>query len=207
MIGRLHGILLAKLAPDLLIDVQGVGYEVQVPMSCYYDLPEVGQPVTLFTHFVVREDAQLLFGFNSLDERALFRLLIKAQGVGPKMALAIMSGMSAQHFVQSVQQGDLSTLVKIPGVGKKTAERLLVEMRDRLKDFRGAEMDTGLANGKDVSMNPVFAEPTNSPRSEALSALVGLGYKDSQAQQVLKKVGQDGMSAEELIRAALKAMM
>lgn len=206
MIGRLQGILLAKMAPELLIDVQGVGYEVQVPMSCYYELPEVGQAVTLFTHFVVREDAQLLFGFNSLDERALFRLLIKAQGVGPKMALAIMSGMSASHFVQSVQQGDLTTLVKIPGVGKKTAERLLIEMRDRLKDFHGAALDTGLPARQGVAMNPILAEPQNSPRSEALSALVALGYKEQQAQQVLKKVAAEGMSAEALIRAALKAM-
>src|SRR5690554_4630221 len=203
MIGRLQGILAAKQPPELLIDVQGVGYEVQVPMTCFYDLPELGKPVTLWTHFVVREDAQLLFGFNTLDERALFRQLIKAQGVGPKMALGIMSSLSASQFINSVQQGDLTTLVKIPGVGKKTAERLLVEMRDRLKDFGGADMNTGLPGV--VAAAPVAVAV--SARDEALSALVTLGYKESVAQTMLKKVSTDGMSAEELIRAALKSML
>jgi len=203
MIGRLQGILAAKQPPELLIDVQGVGYEVQVPMTCFYDLPELGKPVTLWTHFVVREDAQLLFGFNTLDERALFRQLIKAQGVGPKMALGIMSSLSASQFINSVQQGDLTTLVKIPGVGKKTAERLLVEMRDRLKDFGGADMNTGLPGV--VAAAPVAVAV--SARDEALSALVALGYKESVAQTMLKKVSTDGMSAEELIRAALKSML
>ncbi|MCL5255744.1 MAG: Holliday junction branch migration protein RuvA [Gammaproteobacteria bacterium] len=203
MIGRLQGILAAKQPPELLIDVQGVGYEVQVPMTCFYDLPELGKPVTLWTHFVVREDAQLLFGFNTLDERALFRQLIKAQGVGPKMALGIMSSLSASQFINSVQQGDLTTLVKIPGVGKKTAERLLVEMRDRLKDFGGADMNTGLPGV--VATAPVAVAV--SARDEALSALVALGYKESVAQTMLKKVSTDGMSAEELIRAALKSML
>lgn len=203
MIGRLQGILAAKQPPELLIDVQGVGYEVQVPMTCFYELPEIGKPVTLWTHFVVREDAQLLFGFNTLDERALFRQLIKAQGVGPKMALGIMSSLSASQFIHSVQQGDLTTLVKIPGVGKKTAERLLVEMRDRLKDFGGADVYTGLPGV--VAPAPVAV--TLSARDEALSALVALGYKDAVAQNTLKKVGVDGMTAEELIRAALKSML
>lgn len=203
MIGRLQGILAAKQPPELLIDVQGVGYEVQVPMTCFYDLPELGKPVTLWTHFVVREDAQLLFGFNTLDERALFRQLIKAQGVGPKMALGIMSSLSASQFINSVQQGDLTTLVKIPGVGKKTAERLLVEMRDRLKDFGGVDMNTGLPGV--VAAAPVAVAV--SARDEALSALVALGYKESVAQTMLKKVSTDGMSAEELIRAALKSML
>ncbi|RUO19687.1 Holliday junction branch migration protein RuvA [Aliidiomarina iranensis] len=206
MIGRLQGTLVAKHAPELLIDVQGVGYEVQLPMTCFYELPEIGQQATLWVHFVVREDAQLLFGFNTLDERALFRLLIKAQGVGPKMALGIMSSMSAPQFIQSVRSGDLSTLVKIPGVGKKTAERLLVEMRDRLKDFRGAEMDTGLPGATPV-VPTEYAEMPPSARDEALSALLALGYKENQAQPVLKRVFNEGMSSEELIRAALKAMM
>lgn len=203
MIGRLQGILAAKQPPELLIDVQGVGYEVQVPMTCFYDLPEIGKLVTLWTHFVVREDAQLLFGFNTLDERALFRQLIKAQGVGPKMALGIMSSLSASQFIHSVQQGDLTTLVKIPGVGKKTAERLLVEMRDRLKDFGGSDLNTGLPGV--VAAAPVAVAV--SARDEALSALVALGYKESVAQNMLKKVAADGMSAEELIRAALKSML
>ncbi|MCH8502213.1 MAG: Holliday junction branch migration protein RuvA [Aliidiomarina sp.] len=203
MIGRLQGILAAKQPPELLIDVQGVGYEVQVPMTCFYDLPELGKAVTLWTHFVVREDAQLLFGFNTLDERALFRQLIKAQGVGPKMALGIMSSLSAPQFINSVQQGDLTTLVKIPGVGKKTAERLLVEMRDRLKDFGGADVNTGLPGVTPTAPAVVLV----SARDEALSALVALGYKESVAQNMLKKTSDDGMSAEELIRAALKSML
>lgn len=206
MIGRLQGIIAAKHAPEVLLDVNGVGYEVHLPMTCFYDLPEIGKPVTLWTHFVVREDAQLLFGFNNADERALFRLLIKAQGVGPKMALGIMSGMSANQFIHSVRQGDVSTLVKIPGVGKKTAERLLVEMKDRLKDFTGADFDTGLPGTAPSNMGMVLS-PADSAREEALSALLALGYKDNQATKVIKQVALDDMSAEDIIRAALKAMM
>lgn len=202
MIGRLQGILAARQAPDVLVEVNGIGYEVQVPMTCFYDLPEIGKPVTLWTHFVVREDAQLLFGFNTPDERALFRQLIKAQGVGPKLALAIMSGMSAQQFIQCVQHGDVTTLVKLPGVGKKTAERLVVEMRDRLKDFTGGDTDTGLPG---AMSGPVGG--TGNARDEALSALVALGYKENQASQVLRKVATDTMSSEDMIRTALKSMV
>lgn len=204
MIGRLHGTLVAKLPPELLIDVNGVGYEVSVPMTCFYDLPETGAEVTLWTHFVVREDAQLLFGFNTADERALFRLLIKAQGVGPKLALTILSGMSAGQFIQTVQHNDVTTLVKIPGVGKKTAERLVVEMRDRLKDFTGANYDTGLPGT--VVSSPATA-PAPSAKEEALSALVALGYKPNQAETMIRKVAAEDMDAETLIRTALKAML
>lgn len=207
MIGRLHGTIVAKHAPELLLDVNGVGYEVHLPMTCFYDLPEIGAPVTLWTHFVVREDAQLLFGFNNADERALFRLLIKAQGVGPKMALGIMSGMSANQFIQSVRQGDVTTLVKIPGVGKKTAERLLVEMKDRLKDFTGADFDTGGLPGTAPYVDDIERTPAESAREEAISALLALGYKENQAIKVVKQVASDAMSAEDMIRAALKAMM
>nr|WP_228517866.1 Holliday junction branch migration protein RuvA [Aliidiomarina indica] len=203
----MHGTIVAKHAPELLLDVNGVGYEVHLPMTCFYDLPEIGASVTLWTHFVVREDAQLLFGFNNADERALFRLLIKAQGVGPKMALGIMSGMSANQFIQSVRQGDLTTLVKIPGVGKKTAERLLVEMRDRLKDFTGADFDTGGLKGTAPYINDIERTPAASARDEAMSALLALGYKENQATKVVKQVATDAMSAEDMIRAALKAMM
>src|SRR5690606_22350349 len=135
MIGRISGILLEKQAPRLLVDVAGVGYEIDVPMTTLYKLPEMGQPVVLHTHFVVREDAQLLYGFFDWAERELFRLLIKVNGVGPKMALAILSGIEGSEFVRCVQDHDINTLVRIPGVGKKTAERLLVEMQDRLKEF------------------------------------------------------------------------
>jgi len=203
MIGRLQGILAVKHPPELLIDVQGVGYEVQMPMTCFYELPDVGQQVTVWIHFVVREDAQLLFGFNSVDERALFRLLLRAQGVGPKLALTIMSSMSAGQFVAAIQNKDIVMLTKIPGVGKKTADRLVVEMKDRLKDFTGADYNTGLPGEQAQAL--VASAP--SAQSEALSALIALGYKPNQAEQVLRKVATDDMSAEDIIRQALKAMM
>src|SRR5690554_8098180 len=203
MIGRLQGILAVKHPPELLIDVQGVGYEVQMPMTCFYELPETGQQVTVWTHFVVREDAQLLFGFNTVDERALFRLLLRAQGVGPKLALTIMSSMSAGQFVAAIQNKDIVMLTKIPGVGKKTADRLVVEMKDRLKDFTGADYNTGLPG----DTAPQLAASAPSAQSEALSALVALGYKPNQAEQVMRKVATDDMSAEDIIRQALKAMM
>ncbi|HAD40257.1 MAG TPA: Holliday junction branch migration protein RuvA, partial [Plesiomonas shigelloides] len=133
MIGRLRGLVVEKQPPEVLLDVNGVGYEIQLPMTCFYDLPDIGQEAIIFTHFVVREDAQLLFGFNNKQERALFRELLKTNGVGPKLALAILSGMSAAQFVGAVEREDISTLVKLPGVGKKTAERLIVEMKDRFK--------------------------------------------------------------------------
>ena len=136
MIGRLRGTLIEKMSPEILIECHGVGYEVTMPMTSIYALPELNQQATLYTHFVVREDAQLLYGFANKVERKLFRLLIKVNGVGPKLALAILSGMSADQFVSCVVHDDLSTIVKIPGVGKKTAERLLIEMRDRLKDWQ-----------------------------------------------------------------------
>ncbi|RAK00792.1 Holliday junction branch migration protein RuvA [Aliidiomarina maris] len=203
MIGRIEGVIVYKQAPDLLVDVQGVGYEIQLPMSCFFELPAVGQTVALWTHFVVREDAQLLFGFNTLNERALFRQLIKAQGVGPKMALAIMSGMSAGQFVASVQQGDVSTLVKIPGVGKKTAERLVIEMRDRLKDF-------GANAGFDPSSSdpePALMVSVENPLDDALSALLALGYKPAQAEKAVKQVAKADMDSEAIIRQALKSMV
>lgn len=203
MIGRLQGILAVKHPPELLIDVQGVGYEVQMPMTCFYELPEIGQQVTVWTHFVVREDAQLLFGFNSVDERALFRLLLRAQGVGPKLALTIMSSMSAGQFVAAIQNKDIAMLTKIPGVGKKTADRLVVEMKDRLKDFTGADYNTGLPGSQAAPL--ITSSP--SAHSEALSALIALGYKPNQAEQVLRKVATDDMTAEDIIRQALKAMM
>ena len=203
MIGRIQGIIVYKQAPDLLVDVQGVGYEVQLPMSCFFELPAIGQDVTLWTHFVVREDAQLLFGFNNLNERALFRQLIKAQGVGPKMALAIMSGMSATQFVTSVQQGDVSTLVKIPGVGKKTAERLVVEMRDRLKDFAGTSPLQQSAGADE----PTLVVSAENPLDDALSALLALGYKQAQAERAVRKVATAEMDSEMIIRQALKSMV
>lgn len=204
MIGRIRGKLVEKLPPEVLIDVGGVGYEVQMPMTSLYQLPELGQEVIVYTHFVVREDAQLLFGFADRQERALFRELIKANGVGPKMALTIMSGMSASQFVQVVNNSDVASLVKLPGVGKKTAERLLVEMRDRLKSVFG---DTDAM----PSELPTIATPTaipsaNSAKDEALSALLALGYKAPQAEKMIKTVYDESLSSEELIREALKSV-
>ncbi|WP_029859089.1 Holliday junction branch migration protein RuvA, partial [Vibrio parahaemolyticus] len=142
MIGRLRGILLEKQPPEVLIEVNGIGYEVQMPMSCFYELPNIGEEAIIYTHFVVREDAQLLYGFNTVKERALFREVIKANGVGPKLGLGILSGMTASQFVSCVEREDVSTLVKLPGVGKKTAERLVVEMKDRLKGWGAGDLFT-----------------------------------------------------------------
>ena len=199
MIGRLNGILVEKQPPEILLEVNGVGYEVQMPMTCFYDLPKVGESAIVYTHFVVREDAQLLFGFNNKVERALFRELLKANGVGPKLGLAILSGMSAQQFVSCVNNEDSTSLVKLPGVGKKTAERLVVEMRDRLKGFGGYDL-----------FNPAPASASaaggDGAKDEALAALQALGYKAAQAEQLMKKIAKPGMDAEQLIREALKSM-
>ncbi|MDV2858385.1 MULTISPECIES: Holliday junction branch migration protein RuvA [Oceanimonas] len=198
MIGRLKGIIVEKQPPEILLDANGVGYEVTLPMSCFYELPNVGEAATVLTHFVVREDAQLLFGFNTKTERALFRELIKTNGVGPKLALAILSGMTADQFIHNVEQGEIAALVKLPGVGKKTAERLIVEMRDRLKGFGGYDL-----------FNPAPASPGmagGGAKDEALAALQALGYKAGQAEQLMKKIAKPGMDAEQLIREALKSM-
>lgn len=197
MIGRLQGRVLDKQAPDLLLDVQGVGYEVLVSLSTFFAVPDIGETVTLHTHFVVREDAQLLFGFAELSERSLFRRLIKVNGVGPKMALAILSGMSATEFALCVHNNDVATLVKLPGVGKKTAERLVIEMRDRIGDI-------------DASSSGQIAETAKQPdiAEEAESALIALGYKPQDAAKMVSRaVADDISSAEQLIRAALKSMV
>ena len=207
MIGRLRGIIVEKQAPDLLIEVAGVGYEVQLPLTSFYNLPATGLEATIYTHFVVREDAQLLYGFTSTTERSLFRQLIRAHGIGPKMALTILSGLTASQFVRCVQNDDISTLVKLPGVGKKTAERLLVEMRDRLKDW-GLSIQTPLTDhlvlGNDEVQNFELKE---SPEQDAISALQSLGYSTTQAQAAVKKVYVAGSSSEQLIKAALKSMI
>ena len=198
MIGRISGILLVKQAPEILVDVGGIGYELQVPMSTIYQLPELGQNVSLHTHFVVREDAQLLYGFASLSERRLFRTLIKVNGVGPKLALTILSGIDGDEFVRCVRDGDTATLVRLPGVGKKTAERLLVEMRDRLKDWH-VDVSPATLGGATIS--------SNSSAAEAESALVALGYKPAEAGKAIAAVRGDADSSEQLIRLALKNMV
>lgn len=209
MIGRLRGELLEKQPPQLLIDVNGVGYEVEASMNTFYRLPECGKPVTLHTHFVTREDAQLLYGFYEREERSLFRTLIKANGVGPKLAITILSGISVSEFVRCVNDGDTASLVKLPGVGKKTAERLIVEMKDKIKALgleAAGEFQLSAADGPDMAA----FEPQSDSRTEAESALVALGYKPVQAtkaiEQAHKQLGT-GASSEELIRNALRSMV
>jgi Holliday junction DNA helicase RuvA len=195
LIGHLRGKLAAKHPPLLLIDVGGVGYEVEAPMSTFYGLPAVGAEVTLLTHLVVREDAHILFGFGTDRERSLFRELIKVSGVGPRIALGILSGASVDDFHRSVDTQDVAALTRIPGIGRKTAERLIVEMRDRLKALGGASFAPS-AGG-----TPAAA----SPQSEAFSALVALGYKPAEVTRLLQTVEPSVTSTEELIRHALRA--
>jgi len=205
MIGRLNGILVEKQPPEILLEVSGVGYEVQMPMTCFYDLPNIGENAIVYTHFVVREDAQLLFGFNNKTERALFRELLKANGVGPKLGLAILSGMSAKQFVSCVNNEDATSLVKLPGVGKKTAERLVLEMKDRLKDW-GNDLFTPFSDN--AVIEPMSdATIANNAADDAVSALVVLGYKLPQAQKAVKSVSKPDMSTEVLIKESLKSML
>ncbi|MEM7293667.1 MAG: Holliday junction branch migration protein RuvA [Pseudomonadota bacterium] len=197
MIGRLSGTLLIKKPPQLLIDVNGVGYEVEAPMSTFYTLPQLGEPCVLLTHLVVRDDAHLLFGFASERERELFRALIKVSGVGAKVALAILSGISADDFVLSVTAGDVAMLTSVPGIGKKTAERLVVEMRDKLDTLQ-----TTLAPG---AAAPLSADGTPDASAEALAALVALGYKSADAAKMVKAVAEPDASTEQIIRLALQS--
>lgn len=207
MIGRLRGILLEKQPPEVLLDVSGVGYEIQLPMSSFYPLPEIGKEAIIYTHFVVREDAQLLYGFADKHERAMFRELIKVNGVGPKLALAILSGMSANQFVQCIHNDAVTSLVKLPGVGKKTAERLVVEMKDRLKNWVGADLLT--PESDTMSFDNGMENPTvaHNAKDEAISALIALGYKATSAEKTIKQVYQVGMDSEALIRSSLKNML
>ena len=207
MFGRLRGLLLEKQPPEVLLEVSGVGYEVQLPMSSFYALPELGQEAIIYTHFVVREDAQLLYGFADKHERAMFRELIKVNGVGPKLALAILSGMSANQFVQCIHNDALSTLVKLPGVGKKTAERLVVEMKDRLKNWTGADLLTPESDKMVFENEQGNTAVSGNAKEEAISALVALGYKPALAEKLIKQVYQEGMDCEALIRSSLKSMV
>lgn len=197
MIGRLQGQLADKHAPELLVDVNGVGYEVSAPMSTFADIGAVGEPITLYTHLVVRDDAHLLYGFSSLSERSMFRTLIKVSGVGPKMGLAILSGMDANAFATCIQTEDVKSLTKLPGVGKKTAERLIVEMRDRLKEWHTQAPLWQAADQAEQSQANVLL-------AEAESALVALGYKPQEAAKMLSKVTDKVSGSEELIRIALR---
>jgi Holliday junction DNA helicase RuvA len=201
MIGTIRGTLVHKQPPDILVEVGGVGYEIQVPMTTLFQLPPIGGEVFLATHFVVREDAQLLYGFIDERDRRLFRQLIKVSGVGPKLALTILSGMDAGSFARCVQRDDMSSLVALPGVGRKTAERLLVEMRDKLKDWIGAGGSApGAAAGGET------AAPFNDIVADAEGALIALGYKPQEASRMVLAVNDDSVtSSEDLIRRALKS--
>lgn len=205
MIGRLQGVVVEKQAPEVLIDVNGVGYEVQMPMTSFYELPALNETAIVHIHFVVREDAQLLYGFITKQERALFRLLIKTNGVGPKLALTILSGMTAAEFVGCVERDDVATLVKLPGVGKKTAERLLVEMRDKLKGLM--EASAGSEREFVLQTNYTPAPVVNTAEEDAIAALLSLGYKPAQASKAVSAAYVDGISSEELIKLSLKSML
>ena len=196
MIGFLRGRLAAKHPPQLLVDVGGVGYEVEAPMSTFYGLPSVGAEVSLHTHLVVREDAHVLFGFGTERERSLFRELIKVSGVGPRIALGILSGASVDEFHRCVEAEDVASLVRIPGIGRKTAERLVIEMRDRLKALAGPAFTPG---------GQAAPGAAASPQSEAFSALVALGYKPAEVTRLLQKVDSSVIATEEIIRHALRA--
>lgn len=195
MIGFLRGKLVAKQPPQLVMDVGGVGYELDAPMSTFYSLPAVGSDLSLFTHLVVREDAHILFGFGTDRERRMFRELLKVSGVGPKLALGLLSGINIDSFLICVEAGDVDTLVKVPGVGRKTAERLIVEMRDRAKAFGELSFVVGAAGNAG----------SNNAQAEAFSALVALGYKPVEVTKLLKSVEASATTPEEMIRQALKA--
>ena len=200
MIGRLRGIIIEKQPPLVLLEVGGVGYEVHMPMTCFYELPEAGKEAVVFTQFVVREDAQLLYGFNNKQERTLFRELIKTNGVGPKLALAILSGMSAPQFVNAVEREDPAALIKLPGIGKKTAERLIVEMKDRFKGLFTPAADL-------VLTSPGAPASDDDAEQEAVAALVALGYKPQEASRMVSKITKPDASSETLIREALRAAL
>lgn len=202
MIGQIRGIILEKQPPQLLVDVYGIGYEIDAPMSTFYQLPDVGNEVSLFTHFVVREDAHHLYGFYTRDERLLFRTLLKVNGVGPRLALTILSSTSAEDFVRCVLSNDTASLVRVPGIGKKTAERLVIEMRDKLSDWY---QTPALGEGA------TLAKPDKGTRhqilQDAISALIALGYKQHEANRTVTKIDDGAATSEELIRRALREMM
>lgn len=197
MIGMLRGKLIYRQAPDLMLDVNGVGYELQASMTTFYDLPELDHEVTLHTHFVVREDAQILYAFSSTAERGLFRTLLKVNGVGPKMALAIVSGMTVDEFAERVKAGDAIGLTRLPGVGKKTAERLIIEMRDRLP-----KADASASTESPVK--PDQSTRKSNPEEEAVNALLALGYKPTEASRMVSRQANQNLSVEVMIRNALK---
>ncbi|MHC8365618.1 Holliday junction branch migration protein RuvA [Pseudomonas sp. ZT5P21] len=205
MIGRLRGTLAEKQPPHLILDVNGLGYELEVPMTTLYRLPSVGEPLTLHTHLVVREDAQLLYGFASKRERDFFRELIRLNGVGPKLALALMSSLEVDELVRCVQSQDTSALTRVPGVGKKTAERLLVELKDRFKAWETVPAMFALVPNQPGG--PDAPHPVATAENDAVSALISLGYKPQEASKAISAIKEKGLSSEDMIRRALKGMI
>ena len=199
MIGFLRGRIVKKQPPGLVLDVSGVGYELEASMNTFYRLPDPGEEIELLTHLSVREDSHTLYGFGSEDERRLFRALIRVNGVGAKMALAILSGIDAAEFGQCIETGDAARLQRLPGVGKKTAQRLIVEMRDRLDGWRAGEQPD--------QAGPAPRSRAADPASDAVSAMISLGYRPQEASRLVHAAAEDGMDSETLIRAALKAAM
>ena len=193
MIGRLRGTLIAKQPPSLVVDVGGVGYELEAPMSTFFDLPEVGREVSLFTHYAVKEDTAALYGFLREAERSLFRSLQKVSGIGAKISLAVLSGVSTEEFARLIQLGDVASLTRIPGIGKKTAERMLVELRDRVADL-------GHVPGSSAGV-------PKDPVAEATVALQTLGYKPAEVMRLVRDAAAPGDRAEEIIRKALRAAL
>jgi len=196
MIGFLKGRLALKQPPNIVVDVNGVGYELEAPMSTFYGLPAAGEPVALYTHLVVREDAHILFGFGTDGERRLFRGLLKVSGVGPKIALGILSGASVEDFLRIIEAEDVAMLTRIPGIGRKTAERVIIEMRDSAQKL--AVPNAGVGNASDQA-------GALSAQSEAFGALIALGYKAPEATRLLKAADEPGLSTTEIIRRALKS--
>jgi holliday junction DNA helicase RuvA len=196
MIGRISGLLIEKKPPQIIVDCQGVGYEIEAPMTTIWALPELNQPVSLYTHLAIRDDAHLLYGFSSESERALFRSLLKVNGVGTKMALVILSGMNADEFAICVHGGDTARLTALPGVGKKTAERLIVEMRDRVDLGELGNVSTPLARSGAADA-----------ASDAISGLIALGYKPQDASRYVHSLDTDDMPSETIIREVLKSLL
>lgn len=200
MIGRIKGTLIQKDPPIMLVDVNGVGYEIEAAVRVFFELPQEGEEVTIITHMLVREDAQILYGFNNYGQRELFRKLLKVNGIGAKSALAVLSTMSVDEFVAIIQSQDVAAIVKIPGVGKKTAQRLIIEMRDKLGDVASDDISlpsTG-AQAANLANMPATAQ------SEALIALQSLGFRPQEVNLLIKQIAKDGMSAEEIIRLCLQ---
>jgi Holliday junction DNA helicase RuvA len=200
VIGRLRGELISKQPPFLLLDVNGVGYEIEAPMSTFYELPPAGEKVILHTHLMVREDAHIIYGFYAEQEKRLFRTLLKITGVGGKMALAILSTMNASEFAACVLADDVVAMTRVPGVGKKTAQRLIMEMKDKLDDAVTASLpESGSSTASGL--------PAETPVSEAVSALISLGYKPVEASRLVRAVESEGLGSEEIIRAALQSLV